>query len=178
VARALEGEGIELLEVSGGNYETPAMIGVQRASTAAREAYFLEYAEQLREEVSLPLMVTGGFRTRSAMNDALASGATDVIGIARPFAVVPELAGELVTGSAVEAPDFRPGIGIRLVDDVLQLVWFQRQMERWSLGLDADPVLGSWGVLARHLAYMASTVLGAATVNRPGPLVAEAVGRA
>jgi len=76
VACALEKEGIDLLEISGGTYESTAMVtGMpQRESTRAREAYFLEFAERFSQEVSVPIMLTGGFRTRQGMNDALDSG--------------------------------------------------------------------------------------------------------
>ena len=84
VAKWLEDAGIDLLEVSGGNYETPAMLMGRRGdlppvkqSTLAREAFFIDYAAFLRQHTQLPMMVTGGFRTRAAMEEALASGAAD-----------------------------------------------------------------------------------------------------
>jgi 2,4-dienoyl-CoA reductase-like NADH-dependent reductase (Old Yellow Enzyme family) len=88
VAQALDAEGIDYLEISGGNYERPAMVGsdaVERASTRAREAFFLEYAERMREVVELPIMLTGGLRSASAMVEAIESGAVDIIGLARPI---------------------------------------------------------------------------------------------
>ena len=61
VAETLASEGLDLLEISGGNYENPAMAGAKgvRESTANREAYFLDYANEIRKRVSIPLMVTG-----------------------------------------------------------------------------------------------------------------------
>jgi 2,4-dienoyl-CoA reductase-like NADH-dependent reductase (Old Yellow Enzyme family) len=87
VARALDEEGIDLLEISGGTFESTAMVTgtPQRESTRAREAYFLEFAERFAREVSVPLMLTGGFRTRQGMNEALDSGAVDIVGLARPI---------------------------------------------------------------------------------------------
>ena len=68
VVAALAGEGIDLIEVSGGSYEQPAMMGKAADSTRAREAYFLEYARTVRSLAGdIPLAVTGGFRSRSAM---------------------------------------------------------------------------------------------------------------
>ena len=65
--RALVRESIDLIEISGGSYESPAMMGT--ASTQDREAYFLEYARTVREAAgAVPLAVTGGFRTRSVMS--------------------------------------------------------------------------------------------------------------
>ncbi len=95
VFKAVDEAGIDLIEISGGTYEAPAMAGVKqekrKASTIAREAYFLEFAEKIRQHVQCKLMVTGGFRTVEGMNAALESGACDFIGIARPFAVETDL---------------------------------------------------------------------------------------
>ena len=49
VVAALAKEGVDLIEVSGGTYESPAMMGSAAASTRAREAYFLEYARSVRD---------------------------------------------------------------------------------------------------------------------------------
>jgi 2,4-dienoyl-CoA reductase-like NADH-dependent reductase (Old Yellow Enzyme family) len=157
VAQALAAAGIDLLEISGGSYEKPAMMGSEaskapaRASTRAREAFFLEYAESMRKAVELPLMVTGGFRSRTAMNDALAAGATDVVGLGRPLAVEPDLPGQLVTGRAQAAAAHEVGVGVRLLDDVLQMEWYQQQLTRMAAGLEPDPQLGRWSTLVRGL---------------------------
>lgn len=62
------------------------------ARSTAREAFFLEFAREIRAKVpNVPLMVTGGFRTRAGMEAALAEGACDLIGIARPAVLEPDL---------------------------------------------------------------------------------------
>lgn len=103
--------GIDFIEISGGSFEDPSMFPVDRtapvigstaapmapalipkAGTMAREAFFLEFAKIVREHYpKIPLMVTGGFRSRAGMEAALESGACDIIGIGRPAAVVPKL---------------------------------------------------------------------------------------
>ncbi|MBY0393253.1 MAG: NADH:flavin oxidoreductase/NADH oxidase family protein [Novosphingobium sp.] len=97
VARWLQDAGVDLLEISGGSYEQPAMMDIQgmeapdapkvAASTAAREAYFVDFAKTMRASLTMPLLVTGGFRTRRAMNMALETGGADVIGLGRPLCV-------------------------------------------------------------------------------------------
>jgi 2,4-dienoyl-CoA reductase-like NADH-dependent reductase (Old Yellow Enzyme family) len=97
VAGWLQSAGVDLLEISGGSYEQPAMMDIagmeapdappQKASTAAREAYFVDFAKTMRASLTMPLMVTGGFRTRHAMNAALAQGGADIIGLGRPLCV-------------------------------------------------------------------------------------------
>ncbi len=86
VIKALEERGIDLLEISGGTYEQSAMMGIgMKESTRSREAYFLEFASNLRRECQIPLMVTGGFRSLVASEAALQKNELDVIGYARPF---------------------------------------------------------------------------------------------
>ena len=97
VARWLQDAGVDLLEISGGSYEQPAMMDISgmeapdappvAASTAAREAYFVDFAKTMRAALTMPLMVTGGFRTRRAMNTALETGGADIIGLGRPLCV-------------------------------------------------------------------------------------------
>ena len=97
VAGWLQAAGVDLLEISGGSYEQPAMMDIQgieapeaptqKASTMAREAYFVDFAKTMRTSLSMPLMVTGGFRSRRAMNIALDQGGADVIGLGHPLCV-------------------------------------------------------------------------------------------
>ncbi|MEU1208879.1 NADH:flavin oxidoreductase/NADH oxidase family protein [Nocardia sp. NPDC005825] len=127
VAGALEQAGIDLLEISGGNYEAPAMTGVVQDSTREREAYFLRYAQALRARSTVPLMLTGGIRTLDFMNDMLAQGAVDVIGLGRPFAVRPDIAADLLTGSVepqvLPAAPRVPIPGATPINSYLQLAW-------------------------------------------------------
>ena len=99
VVEWLNGESLDVLEISGGTYEQPRLIGAEgragdaipvRASTRAREAYFLDYAEAIRKVARMPLMVTGGFRSRQAMEAAL-EGACDIIGLGRPLCWQPDV---------------------------------------------------------------------------------------
>ena len=109
VAQWLNDAGVDLLEISGGSYEQPAMMDLEgveaqyeennRASTIAREAYFLSYAEEIRKVAKMPLMVTGGFRTRAGMEAAIDSGACDLCGVARPLCVDPDVPKKLLSGA-------------------------------------------------------------------------------
>ena len=107
VVRWLEEAGLDLLEISGGNYEEPSMMGSRTSegaqvaeSTVRREAYFMDYAEQIRRVCRLPLMVTGGFRSKAAMEAALASGALDVVGLGRPMCVETDLPARILAGAS------------------------------------------------------------------------------
>lgn len=143
--RALADAGIDLIEISGGTYEAPAL-GVntqepKKTSTLAREAYFLEFAEKVRTAVKVPLMVTGGFRTAAGMNAALRSGALDVVGLARLLAIDPDAPAALLQGH--DSPQqVRPIFtGIKAVDrmGVMEVWWYERQLKRIARGQSPRP---------------------------------------
>jgi len=108
VAQWLQEASIDLIEISGGTYEQPKLLGLAGMeeeekqnvvqSTMMREAYFVDFAIAMREKVSVPLMVTGGFRLRAAMEQALESGATDLIGLGRPMCVMTDAPNQLMAG--------------------------------------------------------------------------------
>jgi 2,4-dienoyl-CoA reductase-like NADH-dependent reductase (Old Yellow Enzyme family) len=139
VAQMLDGK-IDLLEISGGSYEAPAMVGA-RSSTKQREAYFLEFAEKLRKRTKTPLMVTGGFRSAAAMQSAIASGAIDVVGLARPLAMDPSLPSRMLAGDSTPAPMPRDTIGVRMLDGILATSMYVEQMHRMARGKHPDPKL-------------------------------------
>jgi 2,4-dienoyl-CoA reductase-like NADH-dependent reductase (Old Yellow Enzyme family) len=91
VIAMLEPLGVDLVELSGGNYESPAMSGrAADARTQAREAYFLDLATELATTSPLPLMLTGGITRRETAEKALANGVA-MVGMATALAVTPDL---------------------------------------------------------------------------------------
>ena len=148
VAQALADNGVDLLEVSGGSYESPVMAeGVeQKQSSLEREAYFLTFAEQLKATVDIPIVVTGGFRSVEAMNTALSSGTTDMIGIARPAAVVPDLPEKALSDSHFRIDLRRLTTGISTLDQMilLNMSWYEAQFHRMASGKEPDTNLNEW----------------------------------
>ena len=162
VVDMLNAEKLDLLEISGGNYNAPAMIGAiggdnplarkKSERTLRREAYFMEYARRVRPVATMPLMMTGGFRTRACMEDALAEGATDVIGLARPYCVSTDFPRRLLSGEIVDVPmveerlllDREQYIGVlddrafNLLEADHQLAWMYVQLTTLSEGGDVD----------------------------------------
>ncbi|GAA5156385.1 NADH:flavin oxidoreductase/NADH oxidase family protein [Pseudonocardia eucalypti] len=149
VVSALAGEGLDLVEVSGGSYESPAMTGSAAASTRAREAYFLDYARTVRGLAGgLPLAVTGGFRTRAAMRAAVESGECDVVGIARPTATTTDAADAILSGraDALTAHQLRYSMrrvlgkvaDLKALDGLLDIGWHADQLHRVGAGLAPD----------------------------------------
>ncbi len=155
VVEVLEAEGVDLLEISGGTYERPAVTGIleeQRASTVAREAYFLAYARRVRSRTRMPLMLTGGFRTAAGMAAAVEGGAVDVVGLARPMALQPELPRGILDGSIAESKVAPLRSGIKAADALLEIAWYSWQLKRMSLGKEPDPGVWPWAVLG-HTAW-------------------------
>lgn len=140
----LAAEGIDLIEVSVGTYEAPVMAkGVeQKESTRVREAYFLEFAAKARAHVRTPLAVTGGFRTRAAMEQALASGALDLVGMARALAVDPAFPKKLLEGDDTPSSVRPIRTGISAIDrmGMMEVSWYARQLHR--IGHGKEPALG------------------------------------
>lgn len=180
VAAMLSQEKIDVLEISGGTYEQPKLVGLdkltlnpdraetRRESTIAREAYFLDYARDIRAAATMPLMVTGGFRTRAGMDAALEADACDIIGIGRPFCSDPHIAGKLLSGDAAETPTFertlhigpkwlKPALGPNSPLRLLAAMngwgmqgWFCLQLLRMGAGEAPDTAMGVFDAFRRY----------------------------
>ena len=91
VVKMLEQLKVDLVELSGGSYEAPAMQGVTAdGSTLEREAYFLKFAKQIASTSTIPVMTTGGIRNLAVAENVVNSG-VDLVGIATALAYEPNL---------------------------------------------------------------------------------------
>ena len=161
VAQMLEDAGVDIIEISGGTYEQPKLIGVddltinpkrseeRKESTIAREAYFLEYAQDIRKAVSLPLMVTGGFRTREGIEDALQSNVCQMVGIGRPLCADPYCIKKMIEGEIETLPSFEKTLSlgpsilspsspftiIKVINAFGAMAWFYQQIKNMAKGL-------------------------------------------
>jgi 2,4-dienoyl-CoA reductase-like NADH-dependent reductase (Old Yellow Enzyme family) len=81
-------EKVDLIDISGGTYFPGAPSSSDRRSSGP---YFVEFAARAKEATNVPLMVTGGFKTRTEAEAALSSGACDMVGLARTMVLDPEL---------------------------------------------------------------------------------------
>lgn len=142
--------GIDFIEISGGNYESPAMLA-EKSSTRQREAFFLDYAEKARKISQVPLIITGGFRSEQAMNDALKSGNLDLIGIARPLALMPDLPNQIQNSTYKTLTTNRIKTGFAPLDKkvgaVLEMDWYMSQMRLIGENKSPNPKLSAWKVL-------------------------------
>ena len=155
VVRLLNHEAVDLVEISGGSYESPAMHGrPERASTRAREAYFVEFARDIVAQAKMPVMVTGGIRRRATAEDALApeDGRPGVamVGLARALAFVPDLPNlwrQRETVAAIPAIRWRQGA----LNGLATMAMAKLQLRR--MGAGKAPKADAWapGVVACDL---------------------------
>jgi len=164
VASMLSDAKIDLLEISGGTYEQPRLLGldtvsinpkrseIRKESTIAREAYFLAYTEEIKKVIDIPLMVTGGFRSRLAMETAINQGACEIVGIGRPLCSDPSSVKKLLDRSIDVLPTFEKTLSIgpgwlsqrspfRLIQALNAFgiqSWYYSQIRRISEGLSPD----------------------------------------
>lgn len=76
------------------------------AHTVAREAFFLEFANAIRSQVpEIPLLLTGGFRTRRGMVAAMQNNSCDMIGLARPAVLKPSLPKSIILNKDIPDED-------------------------------------------------------------------------
>lgn len=133
--------GIDFMEISGGTYEDPKMMSVSSEKTpaksertAAREAFFLEFAKTVRgRHPGLVLMLTGGFRSRAGAESAIRDNACDLVGIGRPAAVAPKFASLLLDESV---PDEEAALPLAKAP----APWFMRYIPISFVGAGAETV--------------------------------------
>ena len=166
----LEQEGLDLLEISGGTYEKLAFFDSERESTRKREAFFAEFARQVKMETSLPILLTGGFKTRAGCEQALEEGVTDFIGMARPYLIVEDFGRKFLTGELDEVTIPRVKVGMRNLDDLAEAGYWDAQLDRLAHGLAPDPNLSGWTsfghILRREAGKAFAKRLAGASLNK------------
>ncbi len=130
---------VDLVELSGGSYEAPAMQGEARdGRTLAREAYFAEFARDIRTIASMPVMVTGGIRRRAVADQVIASG-VDMVGIGTALAIDPNLPHDWRAGKD-SAPALLPITWKnKPMASLANMAIVKFQLRRLSLGKRPDP---------------------------------------
>lgn len=169
VASWLTEDSIDLLEISGGTYEQMSLLGVEatevRDSTRRREAYFIEYAKMIKAKAKVPVMITGGFRSRSVMQQAIQNGEVELIGLARPLCTQPNCPQQLLQENIEQLDDYEHklvlGKGIwgnnsslsiiKAINGYGQVGFYYWQIIQLSQGLKPEPSLGVLRAFFRHI---------------------------
>ncbi|MHB1201295.1 MAG: oxidoreductase [Polaromonas sp.] len=142
VVAALDRFSVDLIDISGGTY----FPGAKSTSDGTRHGpYFIGFAKRARAVTTKPLMLTGGFKTRNQAEDAVTSGAIDIVGLARALVLESSLSDLWKANQKLE-PDFprffdAPEGGIT--------AWYTMRLT--EIGADKDtPVVGELGKAIRN----------------------------
>lgn len=134
VVAMLNGAGVDLVELSGGSYEAPAMQGQTRdGRTLAREAYFLEFAADIAKTATMPLMTTGGIRRIAVAEQVLAQGVA-VVGIGTALAMCPELPQQWRAGRDADGLEPQVGLKDKTMNALATMAVLRRQLQRIGAG--------------------------------------------
>ncbi|HWR58130.1 MAG TPA: NADH:flavin oxidoreductase [Thermodesulfovibrionales bacterium] len=98
IAMRLEEMGLDAVEVSGGMYESGRKTAQPDIMRREEEAYFRRYGGMFKSKLEIPVMLVGGMRSQSVMEDVLQKGEADMISIARPLIREPNLPNRLKEG--------------------------------------------------------------------------------
>lgn len=145
---------IDLLELSGGSYEAPAMQGEARdGRTLAREAYFLEMAGELASVARMPVMVTGGIRRLAVVEQVLDSGVA-MAGIATALTLEPHLVRHWREGrdSHPQLPPIR--WKRKALASLANMAVVRFQIDRLSRGRKPKPKVSALWALLRDQVYL------------------------
>ncbi|NNJ15382.1 NADH:flavin oxidoreductase/NADH oxidase family protein [Pseudomonas putida CSV86] len=146
---------VDLVELSGGSYEAPAMQGVARdGRTLAREAYFIDFARDLQSVANMPLMVTGGIRRRPVAEQVITSGVA-MAGIGTALAIEPDLPRQWQQGQD-NVPALRP---IAWKNKVLAsmgvMAAVKFQLRRLGRGRSPDSTVSpAWALLMQQISTL------------------------
>ena len=152
VAKHLSALGMDLIELSGGSYEVTAMMG-ESQSTIEREAYFLDYAKDIKEVISCPLMLTGGFRSANFMRKVIESKEVDLVGLGRALCIEPDFPQSVLNGEDSISPVKSITSGYRYLDKLLplEIIWYTEQIRRMGKGKKPYPELKALKVILKNI---------------------------
>ena len=146
VILALNALEVDLVELSGGSYESPAMQGNAAEKTAKdgrslqREAYFLEFAKEIAQVATMPIMTTGGVRRLAIAEDVLANG-IDIVGMGTALAMNPSLPNDWKENSKINAHDPSVRWKDKTLSSIATMAVIKRQLQR--MGKGREPKLNS-----------------------------------
>ena len=153
--------GIDFVEISGGTYERPAMMGATSKST--NQVFFAEYSKKLKQKIEIPVVVTGGIRSINAMNTLLNNNTTDFIGIARPLTIDPNIPNKIKQGTYTIVETTRVSTGVKKLDKIfgslLGIVYYQVLMQNIAKGKEPKATKNAWPSLIQAVYNQGLAVL-------------------
>lgn len=153
--------GLDFVEISGGTYERPAMMGA--TSTSSNKVFFAEYSKKLKQKIDIPVIVTGGIRSINAMNTLLNDNTTDFIGIARPLTIDPNIPNKIKQGTYTIVETTRVSTGVKKLDKIfgslLGIVYYQVLMQNIAKGKEPKATKNAWPSLIQAVYSQGLAVL-------------------
>ena len=153
--------GLDFVEISGGTYERPAMMGATSKST--NQVFFAEYSKKLKQKIKIPVVVTGGIRSINAMNTLLNDNTTDFIGIARPLTIDPNIPNKIKQGTYTIVETTRVSTGVKKLDKIfgslLGIVYYQVLMQNIAKGKEPKATKNAWPSLIQAVYSQGLAVL-------------------
>ena len=153
--------GLDFVEISGGTYERPAMMGTTSKST--NQVFFAEYSKKLKQKIEIPVVVTGGIRSINAMNTLLNDNTTDFIGIARPLTIDPNIPNKIKQGTYTIVETTRVSTGVKKLDKIfgslLGIVYYQVPMQNIAEGKEPKATKNAWPSLIQAVYNQGLAVL-------------------
>ena len=153
--------GLDFVEISGGTYERPAMMGATSKST--NQVFFAEYSKKLKQKIEIPVVVTGGIRSINAMNTLLNNNTTDFIGIARPLTIDPNIPNKIKQGTYTIVETTRVSTGVKKLDKIfgslLGIVYYQVLMQNIAKGKEPKATKNAWPSLIQAVYNQGLAVL-------------------
>lgn len=139
VVRMLNDRAVDLVELSGGSYESPAMQGQSKdGRTLAREAYFLEFAKDIQQVARMPLMLTGGVRRRAVAEEVLANGVA-MVGLGTALSLAPDLPADWQRGSDLAVAPLQVTWKNKAMASMAVMAVVKHQLQRLSRGRSPAP---------------------------------------
>ena len=153
--------GLDFVEISGGTYERPAMMGATGKST--NQVFFAEYSKKLKQKIEIPVVVTGGIRSINAMNTLLNDNTTDFIGIARPLTIDPNIPNKIKQRTYTIVETTRVSTGVKKLDKIfgslLGIVYYQVLMQNIAKGKEPKATKNAWPSLIQAVYNQGLAVL-------------------
>lgn len=142
--------GVDLVELSGGSYESPAMTGNADSPespgdvrTRAREAYFLELATELAATSPIPLMLTGGITRLPVAEEVLGEGVA-VVGMGSALAMDPDLPDAWRRDASAKVTIAPVTIKNKTIGSAMSMARVRSQLRRLGAGKATRPGANPW----------------------------------
>ena len=134
VVLAMNELAVDLVELSGGSYESPAMQGsTADGRTLQREAYFLDFAKEIAQAATMPIMTTGGVRRLAVAEEVLAQG-IDIVGMGTALALNPALPNDWKKDTTLSAHDPMVRWKDKTLSALATMAVVKRQLQRMGNG--------------------------------------------